>query len=161
MYFNICDPGHISVRDVCICSDHMRKWWNLCHQAATLTYIRAWAHENAVNQYHIRVREADRKLCHHRRNQTHVATKAETIPTPWRNQMNYRWSPTLSSIQNHRDSKTTLIITGIRTDVTTAMWMSMVRYWENVGKMLGECWDDGKSNSSASISAIRLLLQWD
>ena len=34
------------------------------------------------------------------------------------------------------DGKTTLIITGIRTDVTTAMRMSMVRYWEMSGKCL-------------------------
>ena len=165
MHFNICDPGHIPARNVCICSDHMCKWWNLCHQTATLTYICEWAHENAVNQCHIRmrVREADRKLCHRRQNQTHIATKAETIPTPWQKLKELQILSYSPGDPAHRlpDGKTTLIIIRIRNDVTTAMRMSMVRYWENIGEMLGDCWDCYQNGSSLLCSAIRLWLQWD
>lgn len=90
MYFNICDPGHISVRDVCICSDHMRKWWNLCYLAATLTYIRAWAHETPwISTIYVCVWNGSETLppwakpnshCDKSGNHTHTVTKAEGTP---------------------------------------------------------------------------------
>ena len=100
MYFNICDPGHIPARDVCICSDHMRKWRNLCYLAATLTYIRAWAHENAVNQYHIRVR-VKRIGNSATVDKTKLTLRQKRKPYPHRDESwrNSEWSPTLPAIR--------------------------------------------------------------
>ena len=133
MFFVICDPGHVSACDVCICSDHMRKWRNLCYLGSdTNTYTCAWWDQTAKSVPY-----------------TCAWSGSESLPpwpktklTSWRKRKPY---PHRDEAEKHQllsysigdpahrltYSKTTLIITGIIADVTKAMWMS--RYWENVG----------------------------
>lgn len=102
---------------------------------ATLTHIRVRDETRPQNQCH---------MCVCMKRIGISATVGETKLTSWRKRKPYPHRDEPEELQMisysigdpaHRlpDGKTTLIITGIRTDVTKAMWMSMVRYWENVG----------------------------
>ena len=160
MYFVVCDPGHVSVCDVCICSDHMRKWRNLCYpDSDTNTYTCAWWDQTAKSMPYVRVHEADRNLCHRGQNQTHIVTKAETIPTPWRTRgtpddllLSRRSGSSFSRRQvnsyynwdQNRCHQSDVNVNGDR--------MEMEWSWTNV---------DTIAKIYSAISAIRLWLQWD
>ena len=160
MYFVVCDPGHVSVRDVCICSDHMRKWRNLCYPGSdTNLYmcVRAW---NAVNQYHICV-------CVKRIGNS--ATVNKTKLTSWRKRKPYpRRDKTRGTLDDLLLSRRSGSSSSRQQDNSYYNWdqnrchqsdvnvngdrMEMKWSWTNV---------DTIAKIYSVISAIRLWLQWD
>ena len=136
MYLNICDPGHISVRDVCICSDHMCKWWNLCYPGCDTniyTCVSAWKHRESV-PYTCAWSGSETlpplaKLnshCDKSGNHAHTVT----------NQRNSRWSGSSSSRRQDNSYYNWDQNRCHHSDVNVNGEI-LGKCWENVGRMLG------------------------